>query len=360
MKHIITISASVLALGMLCSFMSDDKPQPITSGNLTQSEVLLDCDTVVVVNGYSVRMIRDNGEDIHTGLNLFSDEMKKTMDHELLDRIEKDLYELSRGRSANDGIITKILKGTITDFRSVSPETDCSVSTSNSKNMVAEWSVAGKPLRISIPISYETAKGEDRTLTENHMISRIKGSDGKRKSPSIDKERLEAYGDDMFMHPGATYHSKDISQNIYLDSKLSPVWDVNHPTESIADLFLFPSDKCGKVDMELTVLKHEYGKKETFTVPVDKVLAEFEKDGCQPYWGIERFSDGKLEGSLFLYNPRQGYDHVIKIECVPADVINGTGVVEGRASLFIPTNNVDNLHAPYVKKSEKERIRYDK
>lgn len=58
--------------------------------------------------------------------------------------------------------------------------------------------------------------------------------------------------------------------------------------------------------------------------------------------------------------PIQGYDHVFSIECKPEDVIDGNGTIKARASLYIPTNNVDNLFQPYVKKSKNEKINYHK
>lgn len=361
MKKYLNIVAALSIVVLLCSYNStDDVPQPVTSTDSNETEVLLDCDTVINANGYTIHIIRDNGEEVFSGLKLFPEDMKKAMDRALLERIESDLYRLAQPTKDHNDILTKVVKGKITDFKSISTDMPCSVSSVNSKYMMAEWNVNGRTIAVEIPVSYETAKGTDRSKTENSMISRIKKSDGNRNTLVIDKEELESYGEDLFLLPGGSYHSKDITQNIYFDSSLNPIWNAYHVCESIADLFLFPSDKYGDVEIELTVLKHEYGEKETFSTTVNKALAEFEKDGCIPFWGIEKFIDGKLEGALFLYNQKQGYDHVLKIECNPEDIINGKGQIKARASLFIPTNNVDNLYSPYVKKSKNERIDYEK
>lgn len=93
---------------------------------------------------------------------------------------------------------------------------------------------------------------------------------------------------------------------------------------------------------------------------MDRFLAYCEEEGCVPFWGVEKFHNGKLEGALFIYNQDQGYDHVLKIDCIPQEVIEGKGSITARASLFVPTNNVNNLFQPYIKKTDKERIRYDK
>lgn len=361
MKKVLSLVATLSMTVLLCAYNStEDVPKPVTSTDSNETKVLLDCDTIIIMGGYTFHIIRDNGEEVFSGIKLFHDDMKKAMDKALLERIESDLYKLAIPSKDSKGVLTKIVKGEISDFKSISTDTPCSVSSTNSKYMMAEWDVNGKKLIVEIPISYETAKGSDRSRTENSMINRIKKSDGNRNNLAIDKDNLESYGEDLFLLPGGTYYSKDITQNTYFDSSLRPIWNTNHALESITDLFLFPSDIYGDVEVALTILKHEYGEKETITTTVNKMLAEFEKDGCVPFWGVEKLADGKLEGALFLYNQKQGYDHVLKIECNPEDIISGKGYIKARVSLFIPTNNVENLYSPYVKKSKNERIDYEK
>lgn len=358
MKNI-TLFAFLVSIAS-CVYASQDSPSPITVDKNCDFCVLLDCDTILSVDGYSVRLIRANGEDVFSGLNLFSQEMKESVDKDLLGRIEADLYKIILLKSNAKDVVTKIVKGKLTDFKSITPESPCIVKTSNAKNMIVEWSINGKAIEVTIPISYETAKGNNRNDTENLLIKKIKQSDGKRISFQIDKTNLESYGENLFVLPGGSYQNKEITRNIYLDSELEPIWDNKYPNESLANIFIFPSDKYCDIQMDLTVLKHEYGEKETVTIPVLNVLSEMENEGCVSYWGVERRKNGILEGALFFYNPIQGYDHVLKIECNPEDVINGNGKIKARASLYIPTNNVDNLNTPYLKKSEEERIKYEK
>lgn len=344
----------------LCAYAQKEIPTPITKDQRSDIYVLLDCDTILNVDGYSVHLIRENGEDLFSGLNLFSPDMKESADKDLLGRIEADLYKVILQKSDTKEVVSKIVKGNLTDFKSITSDTPCTVCSVNSKNMRVEWNLHGKIIAVEIPVSYETAKGTDRSKTENSMINRIKKSDGNRNTIIIDKDNLESFGEDLFLSPGGSYHSKDITHNIYFDSSLNPIWDTNHVFESFADLFILPSAKYGDVEVLLTVLKHEYGEKETIATTVNKMLAEFEKDDCVPFWGVEKLTNGILEGALFLYNQKQGYDHVLKIECDPEEIINGNGQIKARASLFIPTNNVDNLYSPYVKKSKNERIDYEK
>ncbi len=349
---------SCLVLIALGAYASMAVPFPITEQNTGESLVFLDCDTIVSLDGYAVRLVKNNGEEVYSGLNLFSPEMKESADKDLLSRIESDLYKMIIKKSDTD-VKTKLVKGMPSAFKSITPETSC-VITLNARNIVVDWEANGKPVEVILPVSYETAKGNNRSEIENLLINKLKESDGIRKPFHIEKSNLESYGENLFILPAESYQNKDITRNIYLDSELIPIWDSNYSNESIANLFLFPSEKYGDILMDLTILKHEYGEKETITIPVTNLLSEMEKDGCISYWGVERMNGGLLEGALFLFNPKQGYDHVLKIECEPEKVIDGDGNIKGRVSLYIPTNNVNNLNAPYIRKSDDERINYRK
>ncbi len=322
------------------------------------------CDTVISHGDYSVRVIKENDKVSHIGLNLFPDEMKSSVDAELLEYIETSLLCKCLGlktESLNDLSVTE---GSTGDFINITPATPHSVISNNSRSMTVEWNLDGRNVKVELPVGYQTAKEGTRSDIEDDFVAGVKRSVSQRAGkPAIDSVALEPYGDALYILPGGSYMNKEITDNVYLDSDgeaMTPVWNSAYPAESVANLFIYPSNLYGGQKVNVTVLKHQYGEKETFTVTVDQLLAYAEKSGCQPFWGVERFENGLLEGSLFLYNPTQGYDHVFKVTCTPADLISGTGEIEARASLFVPTNNVQNLYAPYEKKSEDKKIRYEK
>lgn len=321
----------------------------------------LECDTIVDINGYAVHIIKNNGKIKHIGLDLFSDEMKHLLNEDLFNYIEEAL--LAKSLKVNDELYDKLVisKGIISDFKSLTPESDCTVNTLNSKSMSIEWVKDNKKISVSIPIGYDISSKGNRSDIENDFISRLCSFKGSRLEFSpFDIDLLEPYGDDEFIYPGATYQSKDVTRNTYFNSKdINPVWDADLPLESMANLFIFPSDKYGDTKVSMTILKHEYGEKESLSLTLNQLLSVSENEGCVSYWGVERYENGILEGALFLYNRQKGYDHVLKIECNPIDVINDMGEIKARASLFIPTNNVQNLYSPYVKKAENDKIKYD-
>lgn len=317
-----------------------------------------ECDSIVEHGGYRIHVIQKEGLIEHCGLNIFSDEMKSAVDVNLLNFIEEGL--LAKVLDKYEGYYEKLIisRGSIRDFKYISPETSCKVNIANSKQLSAEWLIGDKTISLVLPLGYDTSSNGLRSEIENQLISRLRCCDKPRQVFQVNNPNdLEPYGENLLIYPGSTYQGKDISRNIYLNSvDLSPVWDVNSPLESIANLFLLPSLVYGEVLVDLTILKHEYGEKDILEVSVSQMLAACEEEGCIPYWGVERFNDGYLEGALFLYNQIKGYDHIIKIECEPEKVIASSGKIKARASLFVPTNNVYDLYSPYVKKTEKEKI----
>lgn len=322
-----------------------------------------DCDTVIDYNGYSIKVVKQRGQLRHVGLNLFSNQLKSANDAEILCYIESGLLAHSQGILEEPFGKLTLRSGKLVDFKSINPSTDCSISTVNLKYITVDWNLSGRKVSVSLPLGYDVAKKGNRSQIENAFISRLrKGSDSRHHLDDLDILRLMPYKEDLYIYPGNTYIKKDISSNMYLffNGAFTPVWSTEYPLESIADLFLYPSSMYEDSKIEIKVLKHEYGESETFTIPVSYLWSAAESDGCTPFWGVESFENGKLKGALFLYNQHQGYDHVFSIECKPEDVIDGNGTIKARASLYIPTNNVDNLFQPYVKKSKNEKINYHK
>lgn len=319
------------------------------------------CDTIVKYNGYNVHIVKKDGIITHYGLNLFTDEVKKSMGKDVLNRLETELLNLSLTKDGED-VSVDIVSGDLKTLKSITPETSHSITNSNSRNLTVEWITDKGNVKVSMPLNYQSIKGGTRTDIEQTFISNIKNQKKQRSIGTFNLGSAEPYGDDKYIIPGYSYQNKDITRNIYLttDSLVNPIWDAKFPLESIANLFICPNDIYKDIELNITVLKHEYGEQESFTVSVDKFLAYCEEEGCVPFWGVEKFHDGKIEGALFLYNQGQGYDHVLKIDCEPKAVIEDKGSITARVSLFIPTNNVNNLFQPYIKKTDKEKIRYDK
>ncbi len=356
-----------IILGLLCNTLcSANSPEAIfeyiVQNNLSQLPETLEYDTICRINDYSVHIVKEQGKISHIGLNLFNDDIKKSVDKKLLCFVEEALLAKVINLESDMYNRLVITNGTLSDFKSLSPQSDLAISTHNSKYMTIEWTVDDKSVSIRLPSCYGSTHTGTRSDIENEFIAKLKSFNGSRiPFEPIDTLKLEPYGEDKFVYAGNSYQNRLITRNIYLSSEnLSPVYDISSPIESIANLFIFPSEISDSIKVDLTILKHEYGEKENFVIFLSQLLAAFEDDGCVLYWGTEKYENGVLEGTLFLYNHLRGYDHVMKIDCKPEDILNKKGTIQARASLFIPTNNVQNLYSPYIKKDENEKIKYDK
>lgn len=318
-------------------------------------------DTVVPYKGYSIRVKQEKDSILHIGLNLFSPEWKKMLDEDLLAYIERDLLlHIAKEKAEEDSMI-EFRTGNISDLKKIDLNTSCNITTIDSSILSVEWTLDnGKHILITAPISYDILRGETRSEIENNFITQLKKSNLHRDVDiEIDVTGLQPYGDTEYIFPGPYYINDRITRNIYLtsDKDFSFIWDTKHPLESISNLFICGAGE-GDTNVDLTVMKHDYGEQEQIKTTLENLIAVAEIEGCLPYWGLESNEKGKITGSLFLYNPKQGYDHVVKIECIPEKIIAGEGNITAKAYLYIPSNNVSNLNEPYRVKSEDEKIKY--
>lgn len=315
-------------------------------GSLTDMEQL---DTLITYNGYDVHIVKNHNGIQFAGLNLFCDDVAQIAGRDVLDYVESTLLSRVLGVESDDKDNIEFMSGNISDLRKVSPETQCDISNINSRSLSFVWIMDDdKTVALEMPLSYYNISDKSRSEIENDFIKRVKlGNNSLLRSGrfTFKPEMLQAYGEDVFVLPGQTYQQKEINRNVYFigGTEPFPIYDEDYPVESIANLFIYPFDNIGSVDLELTVLKHEYGDKETFTSSIEDFMAVCEQEGCQAFWGLESYDGESLHGSLFLCNRRQGYNHVVKIECEPEKVIAGDGLIKGKASLYIPSNNIESL-----------------
>lgn len=318
-------------------------------------------DTLLIYQGYPVRIVQEKDSIIHIGLDLFNPEFKNAGNEDLLNFIERDLFlQLIWDEKKEDSVIDFHI-GSLPELKKITAETPCNISIQDGTRLWMDWALDdGSNILISAPVSYDLIMGATRSEIEKTFISRLRQSNTRKSAdPDINIADLQPYGEAEYVLPGDTYINRQITRNKYLygDKQPSLIWDASHPVESLSNMFICGAGH-GDTSLDVTIMKHDYGEKEEVETSVENLLAVAEKEGCEPYWGLESFEDGIIRGSLFLYNPVQGYDHVFKIECVAEEIIEGNGKIKAKAYLYIPSNNVSNLNEPYRVKSEDEKIKY--
>lgn len=298
-------------------------------------------------------------------LSLFSDELKAREDKAVLNFIERAMFDKVNGIESVRALKVTITKGQPDDFKAVNQATPCHISTFDGKRMEVEWTPGGKTVAIMLPIGYDTANEGSREEIEQRLINLFKQKKETVRTErfiSVDTAKLQSYKDGVKMLPGEKYQSRKITQNTYYQADsagVHPVWDVKElPLESFANLIMLPELDSINPRVKMTVLRHEYGQKDVVELPLRHLLAVCEQEGCLPYWGVEKFENGMLNGALFMYNPTRGYDHIFRIECNLKEILAGKGEMTVRGGIYVPANNVKNLYAPHVqKKDESEQIK---
>ena len=324
-------------------------------------QVQKNADTIVSYKGYPVKVKQEKGDIKHLGLNIFNPEWKNMLDENLLNYIERDLLLQVATEDAGTDSMIIFNVGNLGDIKHVDQNTACNITTIDSSILSVEWTLDnGKHILLSVPVSYDILLGGTRAEIEEAFISQLKRSNSHRNIDiEIDPAGLQPYGETEYILPGLWYINDQISRNIYLysDKDFSYVWDKERPLESISNLFICDAGDVKPV-VDLTIVKHDYGEKEEIRTDIENLISVAEIEGCVPYWGVESYENGIITGSLFLNHPGQYYDHVLKIECNPEEIIAGKGKIKAKAYLYIPTNNVSNLNEPYRVKTEDEKIKY--
>ncbi|MDE6282671.1 MAG: hypothetical protein K2L97_01630 [Muribaculaceae bacterium] len=204
-----------------------------------------------------------------------------------------------------------------------------------------------------------------RSMTEDRFISRLRSWPATAEDDwSIDIENAVDYRDSLVVLRGSFYHVPQVNNNTYYiwpaDADPGVLLDSYYPAESIANLFLLPLDEGRDVILDLTFATHDYGSSVKLSTTVDKFVSLCQADGCEVYFGVESCHDNTFKGSLFMYNRADGYDHVVRLECDPVEVIDGAGHIKGRVSLFVPTDNVRNIFQPVPVERSKAREELDR
>ena len=365
MKHIFKMSLMALVCGIVVSGAKGAEIKNLSdlADNINVSAYVdcLDCDTVVRIDGYAVRVIKENGEFRHLGLNLLPDDLKNANDREMLDFIETGL--LAKAKKIGYPNVEKIffINGGIGDLKNVDSFTDFNVSTVKGKDIFVDWRAADKRITVAVPVAYDVMYEGTRSDIENDFIRRLRKGGASRKSfGEVRKDNIEPYIDSLYVLPGGSFRIEEVTRNVYFsdNDSLQPVWNKAYPAESVSNLMLYPAEIYGNPDIELTVIKHEYGEKEELTIPLNQLLATAENEGCLSFFGVEKFANGELFGSLYFYNPDRAYNHLVRMKLNPQEIIEGAGKIKGRVSLYIPTNNIENLFMPYEKRSEDEEYKF--
>lgn len=306
-------------------------------------------DTLVAYRGRNIR-IKSNafGDVCHIGYALFSQvDVERLKNEALRDFIERYTLELELsldGRTPEERMeIDKMVisDGTWQMLRRISSGQLTGVEEINRRMYRLTWSIADKPLRVTIPADCQMILGADAIELENIVerdVNRypvdapidLRFQDA--RSSSSDSIRIIEHGHYLneLIRGDVYFKCKDGDMKVYCDPR--------NPTRSISNIML-TGQFASPIPMRLNINKYGY-KSSVVNTTVQQFVAYCIHEGCTLYFGVKASGDNRLSGTLFARNDALGYNHVLSVD-FPISIISGGGDnVEAKLYAYIPLHNV--------------------
>lgn len=307
-------------------------------------------------NGYNFIIDITNKELKSLRSPLFNDSLKKNINNQALNYIEEAfadyLLELNSPQF-NDCLFEK---GTWDIVKAFQNNASFKLLNNNSRTYIATWQKKDTIAVLTFPISYDRVNKGTRGEIENRYIDGLKKFSSKevRTPPQYNVTDLKKIGDNIYEHSGEIYTINKVNKNSYFTinekGQAQLIMESKNPIPTIANMILIGNGFEGT--LELKISKHEYGESEIINIPLEKFIQYNIANGCDIFWGLDSFNSNILKGTIFCYNSNEGYDHIIRIEVKTSLLGSNKLVIKGYASLFVPTNNIQNL---FQDKNEKNK-----
>lgn len=287
-----------------------------------------------------------NGKLRQTVVSISSDIPFATAAYDFAERYLTQLQKMSvaerKSQMERDNVF--ITQGSIDLLNLINEQTAMNFSEKENRYIVSLMNESFLLIELSFPASCQLLTGKNLKELETDFVKGL-ASYNYTPSPSqpVRKELKKLTGD-YYVKTGDTYYIEEINGNLYFEERnriLHPVFSMDHPAESVFNLFLSEDTPCD-VSVNLTV--RQYGlKREQMEIPIGSWIAYMRNQGCALYVGIEALETNAVKAYVFAVNTVLKYNHVMNVE-VPNSLLNeGKGKVEGDITLFVPTHNISSL-----------------
>lgn len=297
-------------------------------------------------NTFTVNIANKKLTSIHA--SIFHDNMYGNINRNILNYIEEAYanYLLN----ANDSRFNDFYfqKGSWKNFKTFNKNTSFTLSNDNSQSYTVTWNTNDSIVILTFPVGYDKTNKGTRSEIENRYIDGLKHFIVKapRHIPHTTISDLKQIRDSIYVLPGNTYVINSVSNDSYFTinkkkNQTELIMDAMNPVPTIANMIVIGNGFEG--NLELKISKHEYGKSEIINIPLEAFIQYNITNGCDVFWGLDSFNSNMLKGTIFCYNSNEGYDHIIRIEVNTSQLGSNKLTIKGYASLFVPTNNIQNL-----------------
>lgn len=302
-------------------------------------------------NGKLLR-IRTNtyGDISHIGYKLFNDEiMQLHGESPVFDFIERYMLELDMrldGRSPLERMnIDQVVisKGNLQMLRAIDTNTEFSINELKRRMYQVTWTVKGKKVEITFPADCQLLIGANAVELENMMkrdINRIMpltSNDIITDWTYVKTTRSQGH----IIVEGGKYLSNQIRGDIYLQDihgKKQLICNRKNARNSITNIMLTGQFQY-VIPMHLRIDKYGYKAEET-DITLQQFIDYCKNEGCKLYFGIKTINETTLTGTLFAYNEKMAYNHVLSVS-IPLNILDGKKEkINATVYAYIPLQNV--------------------
>lgn len=287
-----------------------------------------------------------NGKLRQTVVSISSDVPFATAAYDFTERYLTELQGMSvaerKSKMERDNV--QIRQGGLDLLNLINEQTFMNFSERENRYIVSLMNESFLLIEFSFPASCQLLTGKNLKELEAGFVRELVSYNYTPSTSQPDRKELKKLLGAYYVRVGDTYYVEEINGNLYFEEKnrtLRPVFSMNHPAESVFNLFLSEDTPCN-VPVHLTV--RQYGlKREQMELPVHSLMAYMRNQGCTLYVGIEALETSVVKAYVFAVNTVLKYNHVMSVEVPYSLLSEGRGKIEGDITLFVPTHNISSL-----------------
>ena len=287
-----------------------------------------------------------NGKLRQTVVSISFDVPFATAAYDFAERYLTQLQKMSvaerKSQMERDNVL--ITQGSMDLLNLINEQTSMNFSEKENRYIVSLINEKFLLIELSFPASCQLLTGKNLKELEADFVRGLAFYSYTPSSSQPIRKELKKLTGDYYVKTGDTYYIEEINGNLYFEEKnrvLHPVFSMDHPAESVFNLFLSEDTPCN-VSINLTV--RQYGlKREQMELPVRSWISYMRNQGCTLYVGIEALETNAVKAYVFAVNTVLKYNHVMNVEIPNSLLSGGKGKVEGDITLFVPTHNISSL-----------------
>ena len=372
MKYCLTILATVLAAfsNAATPFCTPRLEKISKVLNLTLPEKLqanVVKDSISTFKGRTIYLRTNEFGDVsQIGYRLFSKSMRDNYSNSpCFDFFERYLLELDLRLDGKEPALRMdidqivVIKGSLQMLYSLMDASSVSFEQEEIPNKMyrTTWTIDGSELKITFPMDSQLLLGGNIIDLEKMFkrdVQRFLSISGDAIINDWYSSKVNRIKDDLVID-GGYYQIEAISGDLYLSNRYNHrnlICSRNSPIKSVSNIML---TGISNKDIPMKLALKMYGNKtDTIDITLQQYIAYCKNDNCKLYFGTKVLTDSTLTGTLFAYNDRYAYTHMLSV-VFPLDILDGgDNPLLGTAYIFIPLHDITEKYLMEPKEYKKQ------